>query len=294
MPIPNKLFSKLPKPFSEEPMSLLRKGIYDDPNIEVFINKDRTFAFLEPFPKIDYLNYTPRVKQLDLDSYKSNLNIYKLRFEKIKNLFDDASSIIEIGAGDGSFLNYISEKCNINEYACLEIDKSTKSIRDKNKNLRQYVSFDQIDNKSFDIVCLFHVLEHIVDPVEFLSKCRKLLKNNGKLIIEVPSLNDPLLDLYKISEYEKFFFQKQHPYTYNGKSLSKLLEVADFIVKNLIPHQRYDLENHLKWLSDGLPGGDAAYSEIFQSLNNTYRTCLEKNGYSDAVIAVAVEAEIRD
>ena len=73
-----------------------------------------------------------------------------------------------------------------------------------------------------------------------------------------------------------------------------MLEAADFIVENLIAHQRYDLENHLKWLSDGLPGGDAAYSQIFHSLNNTYRTCLEKNGYSDAVIAVAVEARRHD
>lgn len=136
-------------------------------------------------------------------------------------------------------------------------------------------------------MCFFHVFEHIADPAGFSSSCAKVLKPKGRVIIEVPSLDDPLRTLYQVKEYEDFYFQAQHPYVYSPRSLRRLLEHNRFRILSCFGHQRYGLENHLTWLAKRRPGGDEALREIFSSLNDQYRGRLEAGGHADVVIAVA-------
>jgi SAM-dependent methyltransferase len=145
--------------------------------------------------------------------------------------------------------------------------------------------------RRFDLVCFFHVLEHIADPAVFLASCLKTMKANGKIIIEVPSLDDPLRKLYQIKEYEQFYFQAQHPYVYSPKSLSRLLRTNGFNVVACLGHQRYGLENHLTWLAKRQPGGDETFRRMFSSVDAGYRKQLEISGFTDAVIVIAERSE---
>ena len=56
--------------------------------------------------------------------------------------------------------------------------------------------------KKYDIVIIVSVLEHVTDPINFLKNLKLLLKNKGKVIIECPSINDPLIKFY--DEIQKF------------------------------------------------------------------------------------------
>ena len=62
----------IPEPFKADQVELLQEGIYDDPQINVYINKQKDFAFLYPRPVVDYKEYLPRVKKLNLQKYKKN------------------------------------------------------------------------------------------------------------------------------------------------------------------------------------------------------------------------------
>ena len=106
------------------------------------------------------------------------------------------------------------------------------------------------------------------------------------MIIEVPSLDDPLSSLYKSPAHRDFYFQKQHPYVYSAKSLRRVLEHHGFRVE-IVPYQRYGLENHLQWLSAGKPGGNAEFARTFQSCDAAYRAALEASGLTDTVFAIA-------
>ncbi|MCR9137407.1 MAG: class I SAM-dependent methyltransferase [Alphaproteobacteria bacterium] len=162
-----------------------------------------------------------------------------------------------------------------------------ETARNNKAWLADYSNFADITENRFDIVCLFHVLEHIINPKPFLKSCAQMLSPRGRLIIEVPSFDDPLLTLYDVPNYHNFFFQKQHPYYYSASSLNRLLTSHSLTVEKMIPHQRYGLENHLKWLRDGSPGGDDKLKEIFSGTEKSYQTSLERHGKCDAVIAVA-------
>lgn len=284
----------LPAPFREEDFALYRKGVYESPDISVYLNDRRDFAILFPQPALDYHQYQPRFKTLSLDAYRTRNEVVERRFGKIASYFTGPMSVLEIGSFDGAFLEYARARNDRMRLASLEMDARSASERDRLTWLRQYLDFAEVtvEGARFDLVCAFHVLEHIVDPAAFLRQCRGVLGWGGRLIIEVPSLDDPLLKLYGIPEYEVFYFQRQHPYVYSASSLSRLLEAQGFQVERCIPHQRYGLENHLAWLAKRRPGGDEALRTVFAPIDCHYRDRLEMLVLTDAVIVVAKNARV--
>ena len=92
-----------PSFFPNTKYKLYQEGIYDDKKINVYINEEEDFAFLFPKPDFEYSRYFPRVKKLNLSSYKNNLNPIDQRFNKIKDTLENTpfSSFLEIGCGNG-------------------------------------------------------------------------------------------------------------------------------------------------------------------------------------------------
>jgi SAM-dependent methyltransferase len=279
----------LPSPFCERRFHLLRRGVYDSADTEVYLNEDeQDFAFLHPRPEVDYVRYKPRVATLELSEYKKSLAVVQRRFEKVREAFRGARSVLEIGAGDASFLAHVATQCpNIN-LASQEIDQNTRPARDAVAGLVQYTNLEDVhrSGECFDVICMFHVLEHIFDPGHFLTHCVACLAPGGRLIIEVPSLDDPLLTLYDCEAYQRFYFQLQHPYVYSAGSLTRLLAHQGLEVERAIDHQRYGLENHLHWLSTGRPGGAEQLRQIFADCEAEYIACLERQGRADSFIAL--------
>ena len=175
--------------------------------------------------------------------------------------------------------------------AAIEPDESTASQRDAIAGLRQFTTLEAAAEAGLavDAICLFHVFEHLPDPVSWIAAAKRLLAPGGHLVIEIPSLDDPLLSLYRSTPYREFYFQKQHPFVYSAASLRRVLEHQGFSAE-MIPYQRYGLENHLAWLTAGKPGGSAEFREIFSGSEAAYKAALEGRGCTDTVFAVAKAA----
>jgi 2-polyprenyl-3-methyl-5-hydroxy-6-metoxy-1,4-benzoquinol methylase len=283
-----KTIEDLPSPLRESRFHLLQRGVYDSPETDVYIDEEESFAFLCPRPEVDYVRYKPRVKTLELTDYKKSLAVVERRFEKVRAHFRGARNVLEIGAGDGSFLVHVRSQCPDVALASQEIDHNTRAARDAIPGLTQHESLDEAraSGERYDLICMFHVLEHVFDPGEFLADAAACLAPGGRLIIEVPSLRDPLLSLYACEAYRRFYFQRQHPYVYSASSLSRLFAHLGLEVEQAIDHQRYGLENHLHWLSAGKPGGSEALREIFGSCEDGYLRALERAGHADSFIGV--------
>jgi len=284
----DKFFQSLPAPFNQERFHILRKGIHEHPEIDVYMTQAGDFACLYPQPPFNYTQYSPRFQRLNLGEYRKRNQVIEKRYEKIKSYLVGPLSVLEIGSFDGEFLRFALERNDKLTLASLEVDTNTQAAREQPEWLTPYASFEELHarNLRFDVVCYFHVLEHIADPATFLLSCAKVLKPRGRIIIEVPSLEDPLRTLYRLEEYEDFYFQMQHPYVYSAKSLRRLLEQNGFHVLACFGHQRYGLENHLTWLAKRQPGGDATLQNMFSPIDDQYRARLESSGHADAVIAI--------
>lgn len=279
----------LPAPFNAADFGHLRTGIYDDAEVSVFVSADGSFAVLDPRPDFDYADYQPRGQKLGLSGYKKTLNVVAQRFGRIGDAFPATGTVLEVGAAEGGFLAYLGEqRPNVRRIA-VEPDRATAAVRGA---LKLDGDFDSLEAAAAagvkaDIVCLFHVFEHIAEPKGFIAALKAVLAPGGRIVIEVPALSDPLLSLYQSAAYQAFYFQRQHPLVYSGASLQAVLEANGLRVAEIRPYQRYGIENHMGWLKTGKPGGDAMVAETFAGIADGYRAALEAKGLTDTVFAIA-------
>jgi 2-polyprenyl-3-methyl-5-hydroxy-6-metoxy-1,4-benzoquinol methylase len=118
---------------------------------------------------------------------KENSSYYQKLFSKY---LPEAKNVLEIGYGNGSFLNWCKEK-GLNVHG-IEQDKDLIT-RAKKTNYKVYKSISQIKDVKFDLIVLFDVLEHIeqteIDSV--FKSLKKILAKNGKIFIRVPNGSSP-------------------------------------------------------------------------------------------------------
>lgn len=105
---------------------------------------------------------------------------------------------------------------------------------------------------SFDVVCAFQTLEHVPEPAAFISELARYLKPDGTLVIEVPNLRDPLLALYDVPSYRKFYYHAEHLFYFSPASLRKVTAAAGF-VGEIHFVQDYNFTNHMNWVNVGKP-----------------------------------------
>jgi SAM-dependent methyltransferase len=154
----------------------------------------------------------------------------------------------------------------------------------KKKNVKLFKNIDEIKNKKFDLIIHFFVLEHIKDPIKFLIQQTKLLKQNGKIIFEIPCYSDALSNIYDIPEFERFYWSKAHPWYFNKFSIKYLLKKLNKKF-SISFDQRYNLSNHIYWSRYRVPGGQNFYSKsLGTKIENLYKKELIKNGYADTLI----------
>jgi len=117
----------------------------------------------------------------------------KAYFSKIKSKFNlnGKLSVLEIGFGNGNFLNY----CKNNNWDVCGVEIIQELLdRAASAGFTVYNNIDNIPDKTFDLVVCLDVLEHIDQDqvVNFLNNIKNILNDNGSLIIRTPNGASPL------------------------------------------------------------------------------------------------------
>jgi SAM-dependent methyltransferase len=156
----------------------------------------------------------------------------------------------------------------------------------QSRSIQVYDSIDQFEMESgvsgeLDLITHYFLLEHVRDPLQFLKQCLRQLKPNGKIFFEVPSRDDPLVSIYNIPDFHKFYWSVAHNWYFNHASLTYLLDQLKCSYV-LIPEQRYDLSNHMWWGAMGQPGGMGKFSASFTNeLDEMYKQSMRDTGHCD-------------
>ena len=139
---------------------------------------------------------------------------------------------------------------------------------------------------SYDLITAFHVVEHLPDPLAMMKELATRLKDQGRLVIEVPSSEDALLTLYENDAFQRFTYWSQHLFLFNAETLRRLAMQAGLRVISIQQFQRYPLSNHLYWLSRNRPGGHQHWSFLdTPALTEAYTASLASVGKCDTLIA---------
>lgn len=208
------------------------------------------------------------------------------RYEFIKELIRN-KIYVDFGCGAGGVLN---RACDVAEQVYgIELEQSMCDAL----NAEGISCFSNIDlalesiPDKADVVSMFHVLEHIPNPIELLDKIKRLMSPEGIILIEIPNADDALLSLYDNNAFSDFTYWESHIYLYNNLTFRKLMEKMGLNIRFLGQVQRYPLSNTLYWLSKGLPGGHKTWNMLSNdNLDREYEKALANLGIADTIFAI--------
>ena len=212
---------------------VIKKG-YLSSRLDNFINYDlfkcvNCGTYTTDIAKVDFKNLYDEVyyKESFLSKIISFITSYLIYFRIIQNN-KKSLKILDFGAGSGAFINYVKQNTNLEAYGIETSEKAFQhlfNIHGNKVSNANILSQSFFENKKFDAITLFHVLEHLEDPKEYLNKLISKLNKGGLLLIEVPNINSLESILFK-----KYFFHldlPRHLYHFNKNSLSYLLNKTD-------------------------------------------------------------------
>jgi 2-polyprenyl-3-methyl-5-hydroxy-6-metoxy-1,4-benzoquinol methylase len=138
------------------------------------------------------------------------------------------SKLLDIGCGPGWFL----KAARIRGFDSQGVDVATGAVEFAIGTLKVQASTDTIEElvgrgSRFDVVTLWHVLEHFHDPLAQLKEIRKLLVPGGLIAIEVPNLNSLKFRL-SCSPWQGGNHPLYHRTFFTDHSLSRMLTAAGY------------------------------------------------------------------
>ena len=208
--------------------------------------ENQTYGFLETFPQPsedklseyyeteDYISHTDSKRNLFEKVYHSIRQISLKRKLKLINSFkSEHKTLLDFGCGTGDFLNTAQNNNWI--VSGIEPNEEARNIANQKTdntvfNTSQLTGFKKY---SFDVITLWHVLEHIPNLEQQITLLKSLLKKNGVLIIAVPNHKS-----YDANHYKQFwaaFDVPRHLWHFNQESISKLFSSINMKVVKTKP-----------------------------------------------------------
>ena len=226
--------------------------------------------------------YSPDVKSWLNDTASDDIR----RFHYLKSVLPNIR-LLDFGCGAGGFLLRARELSSVAHGLEPEkglIDHYAKHHLEVFRNLQEIEKYN--NSSKYDLITMFHVLEHISDPKAILMKLLDILTDEGQIIVEVPNADDALLSLYENIPFSHFTYWSCHLFLFTMKTLRDLFEQTNIKINYIKQIQRYPLSNHLHWLAKGKPGGHCMWNFIdSDELHNAYERQLAAIGKCDTLIA---------
>ena len=213
-----------------------RSVLYTNDEWKVYKCEGCGLGILDPHPEKDELkklyaetyfqSHYDDVLSLTSTEMKKRLNQenHRLRFFR---KFKKRGKILDIGCGRGYFLL----ACRQAGYEVEGIDISSAAADYVSSELKIPVHLGEVDNlklsaESYDVITLWHSLEHTSDPNSYIQMAHLWLKENGILVIDVP--NHEGYDARKAWSKWPQWDLPFHFHHFTPRSLAKLLEKHRF------------------------------------------------------------------
>ena len=283
--------------------------ICGNPTFIPFLNCLDFFLTKEEFPivicqKCGLKFVNPRPEVLDIGRYyespdyvshdserKSGLNIlYKQirRFsirEKFK-LVQKSSlghKILDIGCGTGEFLFF----CNQKGFETTGIEPGEKPRKYANTkyqlNVLDETQIDILGHSNYDIITLWHVLEHVHLLNERMNKIVDLLKPDGTLIIAVPNSNS--WDALYYKNFWAAYDLPRHLYHFSQDTMKFLLHQHNLEISRIVP-MKLDAF-YISLLSEKYLHGKQNYLRAFiNGIRSNNFARMNKNEYSSLIYVI--------
>ena len=234
-------------------------------NFNLIFDKESDMLITEPQPKnlekyYDPKNYISHSDDKNSFIEKVYQQVKKITLNKKVKLIDqyslDEKSILDIGCGTGEFLAYAKNK-NWHTVG-VEVNQNARN-KALNKKLIIYKSLEDLPNRQFNIISLWHVLEHLPNLNEKISLIKTKLDDNGTLIIAVPNYKSYDAKHYK--ELWAAYDTPRHLWHFSQDAIKILFNKHNFKVTKTLP--MYFDSFYVSLLSEKYKNGKSNYLKAF-------------------------------
>ncbi|TDT46305.1 methyltransferase family protein [Maribacter spongiicola] len=201
----------------------------------------------------NYISHSDNGKSL-VEKIYQNVKKYTLnkKVKLINEYTTDDKNLLDIGCGTGEFL--INAKNKNWKTVGVELNDSARK-KAVDKELEIYKSLDDLNSKKFDVITLWHVLEHLPDLDKQINKITSLLNKNGTLIIAVPNYKSYDAQYYK--EFWAAYDTPRHIWHFSQKAIRSIFKNKKIEVVNTLP--MYFDSFYVSLLSEKYKSGSSNY-----------------------------------
>nr|WP_299345338.1 class I SAM-dependent methyltransferase [Allomuricauda sp.] len=179
----------------------------------------------------DYISHTDSKRTVFDSLYQSvKRKNLKNKIQLIENQIVNKENLVDIGAGTGDFL-VVAKSCGFRVEGVEPNSKAREKATGKGINLKE--GLESLDNEKYQVITLWHVLEHLPDLDTHAKKLSALLKPDGVLIIAVPNFKSWDAKHYK--SYWAAFDVPRHLSHFSRKSISKIFAKHGLVVDQIRP-----------------------------------------------------------
>ncbi|CAL2080632.1 class I SAM-dependent methyltransferase [Tenacibaculum sp. 190524A02b] len=252
---------------------------------DIIYNKEYDLLITSPAPdNLDkyyisesYISHTDSNKGLFNKTYQI-IKKYALnkKLKLINNQLTTDKSILDIGAGTGDFLNV----CKLSGWKATGIEPSFQARNLANKKgITLHENIENIKNKKFDVITLWHVLEHIPNLEEQIKVFKNHLNKNGTLIIAVPNYKS--YDAKYYGKHWAAFDVPRHLWHFSTNSIKKIFNEINMDVVKTLP-MKFD-SYYVSLLSEKYKTGKMNPLKAFQIGFISNLKAKKENNYSSLI-----------
>jgi 2-polyprenyl-3-methyl-5-hydroxy-6-metoxy-1,4-benzoquinol methylase len=182
------------------------------------------------YESADYISHTDGKRSVFEKLYHVIKSIALKNKVKLINSHSEKGTLLDIGAGTGDFL-VVAQKEGWQTQG-IEPSPTAKAIA-INKGVIFADSLSDFQDNSFDVITMWHVLEHVPNLEEYLSELKRLIKPNGTIFIAVPNFKS--FDAEYYGKYWAAYDTPRHLWHFSKNSIQKLAGEFKLQLQEVLP-----------------------------------------------------------
>lgn len=205
----------------------------------------------------DYISHTDGKRSIFEKGYHFIKGIALRKKTKLISTLQKRGSLLDLGAGTGDFLNVA--KADGWRVTGVEPSEKAREIA-AGKNLTLHPDTAHLPDHSFDVITMWHVLEHVPDVNRQIVELKRLLKPAGTIVVAVPNYKSYDATYYK--EFWAAYDVPRHLWHFSRSSIAKLFGAHGMVLKDVLP-MKFDAF-YVALLSEKYQTGKMNYFKAFR------------------------------
>ena len=206
--------------------------LHHNPEYDLLITfpKPSTEKLPSYYESEDYISHTDGKRSLFERMYHFIKNIALKNKVKLINAESEKGKLLDIGAGTGDFL--VVAKNDGWDTTGIEPSAKAKTIA-INKGVNFATNLSDLESHSFDVITMWHVLEHVQNLDEYILELKRLLKPSGTIIIAVPNFKS--FDANYYGRFWAAFDVPRHIWHFSKTAIDKLFAEKEMKLVKVLP-----------------------------------------------------------